>query len=95
MNKIELRQRTRGRALDDTYPSIIEDFLAAKSDDPWEIDPEAFGKKPLTMRQGLNQTLKRMELSDKVLVSMLSVDKDGKKLPEGKEMIALSQRDKK
>lgn len=59
---------SRGAKPDPLYPEIIKDFLASGKEATQVDDTD---RNPLALRQGLNQALKRMEKTDKVLVSLI------------------------
>ncbi len=59
---------SRGAKPDPLYSNIIEEFLGSGVESQ---AVENTGKKPLALRQGLNMALKRMALTDKVLVSLI------------------------
>lgn len=69
-----------GREPEALYPALVKAFLS-QNEESMEIDIEMTGKKPLTLRQGLNNALKTMKdskgkpLFETVKVSLRS---DGK-----------------
>lgn len=78
----------RGAKPDPLYSDIIEAFLESGEE---ATAVEGTDKLPLTLRQGLNEALRRMELKDKLLVSLRGADKKNPKAGT----VYLSLRDKK
>ena len=69
--QMDIKVGGRGRSAVGLYKNTVEEFLATAKpgDKPFAVLDT--GRKPLTLRQGLNQEIKDRDLGDKVLVSLI------------------------